>query len=88
MRIDNSIFGLRLFLKETTDEIKLIEGVDKHIEKIVDMGFLRRLQGNDKNFEVQRILRGFVDAEWLARFETNLEAYRLYANGGKEDERQ
>jgi hypothetical protein len=33
------------------------------------------------SFEVQRILRSFVNAEWLNHFNERLEAYQRYAGG-------
>ena len=52
------------------------------ISKVVDLGFLRRLKpavggGQDRgHYEVRRILRAFVDAQWLAEFDARLEVYR------------
>jgi hypothetical protein len=47
------------------------------------LGFLRRLKaggtlggGPGAVFEVRRILKAFVDAQWLADFEQRLAAYR------------
>ncbi|OPX93722.1 MAG: hypothetical protein A4E53_00197 [Pelotomaculum sp. PtaB.Bin104] len=74
---------MSLFLRDTTNEAKLVGDIDKHIERIEKMGFLRRLRGSDDNFEVQRILRSFVNAKWLNHFNERLEAYRRYANGGE-----
>jgi hypothetical protein len=74
---------MSLFLRDTTNEAKLVEDIDKHIERVEKMGFLRRLRGSEDSFEVQRILRSFVNAEWLNHFSERLEAYQRYANDGK-----
>jgi len=74
---------MSLFLKDTNNEAKVINDIDKHIERIEKMGFLRRLRGSDDSFEVQRILRSFVNAEWLNNFNEQLETYRRFANGGE-----
>lgn len=74
---------MSLFLRDTTNEAKLVGDIDKHIERVEKMGFLRRLRGSEDNFEVQRILRSFVNAEWLNHFNERLEAYQRYANGGE-----
>jgi hypothetical protein len=56
--------------------------VDATITTVVDLGFLRRLKpaaggGQDRGqYEVRRILKAFVDAQWLAEFDARLEAYR------------
>jgi hypothetical protein len=72
---------MRLFLKDTTNEAKMTADIDKHIDRIEKMGFLRRLRGSEDSFEVQRILRSFVNAEWLQHVNERLELYRAYAGG-------
>jgi hypothetical protein len=72
---------MRLFLKDTTNEAKMTANIDKHIDRIEKMGFLRRLRGSEDSFEVQRILRSFVNAEWLHHINERLEMYRVYAGG-------
>lgn len=76
---------MRVFLPDGTNEAKLIDQVDTTILKVVDLGFLRRLKpagsgqsaGQDKShYEVRRILKAFVDAQWLAEFDARLEVYR------------
>ena len=70
---------LRVFLPETSNEARLMDRVDSHINKIVELGFLRRMTptaGQPAMFEVRRILKSFVDAQWLAEFDTRLAAYR------------
>lgn len=73
---------MRVFMPDGTNEAKLIDQVDATISKVVDLGFLRRLKpgsgvGQDRgHYEVRRILKAFVDAQWLAEFDGRLEAYR------------
>jgi hypothetical protein len=67
---------LRVFLPEGSNEARLIDQVDTHLNRIVDLGFVRRLRGQDAMFEVQRILKAFIDAQWLADFDARLAAYR------------
>jgi hypothetical protein len=67
---------MRLFLAESTNEAKLMDRVHSDIKRIVEMGFLRRLQGSEDRFEVRRILKSFVDAQWLSEFEARLTDYK------------
>ena len=74
---------LRVFLPENSNEARLIDQIDAHINKIVELGFLRRLKGNttvnsdkEAHFEVRRILKAFVDAQWLAEFDERLKGYQ------------
>jgi hypothetical protein len=77
---------VRVFLPESSNEARLIDRLDTDLNKIVDLGFLRRMKaavGEPPTYEVRRILKSFVDAQWLAEFEERLEAYRA-ALGGEE----
>jgi len=79
---------VRVFLPDGTNEARLIDQVDATITKVVDLGFLRRLKpaaggGQDRgHYEVRRILKAFVDAQWLAEFDARLEVYRTALSGG------
>jgi hypothetical protein len=77
---------MRLFLAETANEAKLMDRVDTDIRKVVELGFLRRLRGDEDRFEVRRILKSFVDAQWLAEFEQRLGEYRTHLTGEVRDE--
>lgn len=79
---------MRVFLPNGTNEARLIDQVDATITKVVDLGFLRRLKAStgptqDRgHYEVRRILKAFVDVQWLAEFDARLEAYRTALSGG------
>lgn len=73
--------NMKLFLRDTTNEAKVMADIDKCIDRIENMGFLRRLRGSEDRYEVQRILRSFVNAQWLDHFDERLEEYRRYAAG-------
>lgn len=73
---------LRVFMPEGSNETRLIDQVDTHINKVVELGFVRRLRGQENMLEVQRILKAFVDAQWLGEFETRLAEYRAQLQGG------
>lgn len=68
---------MRLFLPETSNEVRLVDGIDAHINKAVELGFLRRMRGEDDLYEVRRILKAFVDGQWLGELDERL---REYAN--------
>lgn len=73
---DQIVEMTRIFLPDTSNETRLIANIDSYLTKIVDLGFLRRLRGTEDQFEVRRILKAFVDGQWLADFETRLGEYR------------
>lgn len=79
---DDIVEVMRLFLPDTTNQARLMDRVDGHINRIAEMGFLRRLRGTDNQYEVRRILKAFVDAQWLSELNQRLAAYRDHAVGG------
>ena len=56
----------RMFFADTPNKAKLMDRVETDVKKIVEMGFLRRLRGSEDRYEVRRMLKSFVDAQWLA----------------------
>ena len=73
---------LRVYLPERGSEARTVDYIQTQIGKAVDYGFLRRLKGEGEHYEVQRILKALVDADWLADFDAKLAAYRAAAEGG------
>ncbi len=76
---------MRLFLPQTGNEARLLDRMDAHLNKVVELGFLHRLRGQENQFEVRRILKAFVDAQWLAEFEQRLAGYAAHAASGEEE---
>ena len=70
---------VRIFLPERGNEVKLVGQIDSTLEKIEDLGFIRRLKGQTNMIEVRRILKAFVDAQWLADFDERLAEYQKIA---------
>jgi len=79
---------LRVFMPEGSNEARLIDQVDTHLNRVVELGFVRRLRGQDGMFEVQRILKAFVDAQWLVEFDARLAAYRAQLQGRVEPDEE
>lgn len=77
---------VRLFLPESSNEVRLVEQIDTQLNKIVELGFLRRVSGQQDTFEVRRILKAFVDGQWLAEFDRRLAAYAALLAGSEGDE--
>jgi Domain of unknown function (DUF4194) len=71
---------MRVFLPEGSNEAKTVAQIESHIRKVADYGFLRSLKGDKERFEVRRILKALVDADWLSDLEQKLEAYRTHAD--------
>src|SRR6266851_8342863 len=78
---DDIVEMTRLFLPDTSNQARLRERIDSHINRILEMGFLRRLRGSDNQYEVRRILKAFVDAQWLNELDRRLTDYRDHSIG-------
>ncbi|MFZ2959522.1 MAG: DUF4194 domain-containing protein [Candidatus Ozemobacteraceae bacterium] len=87
---DEIVELVRVFLPDSSNEVKLIDQVKTNINKVVELGFLRHLKaiGGQASFEVRRILKAFVDAQWLADFDVRLAVYQtqLKKGSGNADE--
>jgi hypothetical protein len=77
---------VRLFLPDSSNEARLVEQIDTHVNKIVELGFLRRVTGQQDTYEVRRILKAFVDGQWLAEFDQRLSEYAAQLAGSGSDE--
>lgn len=73
---DEVVELIRIFLPAGSNEVRLIDQVDATLNKIAELGFIRRLRGQGQTIEVRRILKAFVDAQWLADFARRLAEYR------------
>ena len=73
---DEVVELIRIFLPAGSNEVKLIDQVDATLNKITELGFIRRLRGQGQMIEVRRIIKAFVDAQWLAEFDQRLAEYR------------
>jgi hypothetical protein len=85
---DEVVELIRIFLPAGSNEAKLIDQVDATLNKVADLGFIRRLRGQGQMVEVRRIIKAFVDAQWLADFDQRLAEYRQQQAkipGGDED---
>ncbi|KRE88163.1 DUF4194 domain-containing protein [Arthrobacter sp. Soil764] len=70
-----------VFLPESSNEAKVLDRLGTDIKKVVELGFLRRLKGQQDTFEVARILKAYVDAQWLEEFDARLSDYKATLAG-------
>jgi hypothetical protein len=72
---------VRLYLPDSPNEARIVETIDGHIRRVVEMGFLRPLRNQEQAFEVRRILKAFVDGQWLSDFDRRLDEYLVILAG-------
>jgi Domain of unknown function (DUF4194) len=80
---DQIVELMRVFVPDSSNEVKVIHQIDVYLKKVVDLGFLKALKssGSEERYEVRRILKAFVDAQWLAEFDERLAAYQTHLVG-------
>ncbi len=82
---DQMVEMVRVFLPETSNEARLTDQIDTHINKVVELGFLRPAKNSEQTYEVRRILKAFVDGQWLADFDTKLAEYAALLAGEEQE---
>lgn len=84
---DEIVDLVRVFLPDGPNEAKLIDQIETTINKVVELGFLHKLKpasgglAGQASYEVRRILKAFVDAQWLAEFDARLAVYQSALSG-------
>lgn len=77
---------VRVFLPAGSNESRLMDQIETQLNKVIELGFVRRLKAPaqaasgraapEPVYEVRRILKAFVDAQWLAELDARLAAYQ------------
>jgi hypothetical protein len=67
--------AVKVFFPMGGNEARTLDRIDAHLNKIAELGFIRRLKGQKDKIEVIRILKAFVDAQWLHEFDDRLKEY-------------
>ena len=84
LSLDAVVELVRVFSQANSNEARLMDQVQAQLNKLVELGFVRKLKATGAraavpDYEVQRILKAFVDAQWLADFDVRLAAYQAHA---------
>jgi hypothetical protein len=86
MSRDQLVDLMRDFYPDAGNDVRLISKISKTIEKVAQLGFLRKLKTGSDQYEVSRIIKAFIGADWLAELDAKLDAYRAHAIAGEEEE--
>lgn len=71
---------MKLYMKESTNEAVINKQIDAAIKKVEDEGFLRRMKTEQEQYEVNRIIKAFVNADQVSEW---LERYKEYVKQSK-----
>ncbi|MHB1710513.1 MAG: DUF4194 domain-containing protein [Acidimicrobiales bacterium] len=72
---DQIVEMLRLFMPDSTNDARLVDNIDATIKKVAELGFLHPLRGEPDKFEVRRILKAYIDGQWLSELDARLDEY-------------
>jgi hypothetical protein len=72
---DQIVDMMTMFMSTSSNEARTVDMIDRTIGKVVELGFLRRLPKQDDQLEVRRVLKAFVDGQWLSEFDARLADY-------------
>jgi hypothetical protein len=66
---------VKLFLPSAPDEAKQYDKIMTTINKVIDIGFLRKVEDNTEDYEIHRVIKGFVNADEIDAALKRLEIY-------------
>ncbi len=71
--------AMLVFMPEKSNEAQINEQINTAINKVIELGFLRKLKDGEQ-LEIQRIISALVNADWLVSLDEKLACYADYAN--------
>jgi len=76
---------IRVFMPVTSNDARLLDQIDTHINKVAELGFLRPVKtparAPSRPSRSARILKAFVDGQWLADLNDKLAEYAALLAG-------
>jgi hypothetical protein len=74
---DEIINMVKPFYRETTNEANQHKQIEAAIKRVTDEGFLRKMKTEDEQYEINRIIKAFINADVV---KDSLEKLQNYAN--------
>jgi len=83
LSLESVVELVRVFSPVSSNEARLMDQVQTQLNKLIELGFVRKLKATSSraaapDYEVQRILKAFVDAQWLSDFDARLATYQAH----------
>ncbi|HVB03236.1 MAG TPA: DUF4194 domain-containing protein [Chitinophagaceae bacterium] len=66
---------IRMYLPTGPDEAAQEDKIYTAVRKVIDEGFLRKLEGDEDSYEIHRIIKGFINADVIDETLATLRAY-------------
>ena len=67
-------------------QVRFSDMAARQVQRAEELGFLRRLPGEEASYEVLPLLRSFITAEWLQDFDERLKTYAAYGQREEADD--
>lgn len=80
LSVEEIVDMCRTFFPAGANEARFFDQINAHLNKVVELGFVRKMKGIEHQIEVCRIIRAFVDAQWLFEFDQRLREYQQLNN--------
>lgn len=77
---DEVVALVSVFMNESPNEAGQVDKVESTINKVIDLGFMTKIRAAEHTYEVRRIIKAFIDAQWLQEFDAQLAAYAARVN--------
>lgn len=71
---------MHVYMPAQKNEARTVDVIHTTIKKTIDLGFLKKMGSEDRQYEVIRIIKALVDADWLKDLDHLMEEYLAYAN--------
>lgn len=75
IREEEMVRRMKPYFPDVSDEVKFTNSIDRCFSKALEMKILVPVKDNEYEYEVQPVLRRFMDAEWLSEFNRQLVKY-------------
>lgn len=75
IREEEMVRRMKPYFPDVSDEVKFTNSIDRCFSKALEMKILVPVKDNEYEYEVQPMLRRFMDAEWLSEFNRQLDKY-------------
>jgi len=71
---------MRVYMPSQKNEARTVDVIHTTIKKTADLGFLKKMGAEVHQYEVGRIIKALVDADWLKNLDKLMEEYLTFAN--------
>jgi hypothetical protein len=72
---DDLVEAMLHFVKQRSDETRVVRQIDAAINRAADMGFLSALKTEEDAYEVRRVLKAHLTADKLAEIKASMETH-------------